>query len=318
MKLKKSIRIWLLLFLPLQLLAVKFVTIGTGCVDGLYYPTGEAICEISNLYKKESGIRCAVQASCGSVDNLTLLNDHEFDFAITQSDILADTYRKKEKSVTHIKAVMGLYPELLTLVVRKDAKIKKLTDLKGKKIGMGAKGSGTEMTLEKLFEVCRNLNIEDLASAKHLPPEEMPVALKQKEIDGYFFVVGHPSSGIEKLAQSEPIDLIPITALGCRGFGTLFSRYTSYAKSTIPGKLYRGIDHPTPTFGVKAVLVTTDSMDDATVHAIIRAMIKNFRTFKKRHPAYQNMQLQDLTEGLGAPLPPAAKSYYRKIGLLYE
>ena len=313
----KRLSFWLLLLLPLHLPAVKFVTIGTGCVDGLYYPTGEAICDISNLYKKETGIRCAVQASCGSVDNLTLLKEHEFDFAITQSDILADAYRKNKKDISHIKAVMGLYPELLTLVVRKDAGIKKLSDITGKKISIGAQGSGTEMTVKRLFSICKNLDMEKL-SIVQFEPDYDPVALKQRKIDGYFFVVGHPSAGIKKLAISEALDLIPITRLSCKEFSNLFSRYNSYAQSTIPGKLYKGINHPTPTFGVKAVLVTTDEMDDATIRAMIRAMIKNFHTFKKRHPAYGNMKIHDIVKGLGAPLHPAAKAYYRQIGLLHE
>ncbi len=306
------------LLLHASLFAVTFVTIGTGCVDGLYYPTGRTICDLSNLYKKQTGIRCAVEASCGSVDNLQLLQKGAFDFAITQSDTLFDAYRDKKERFSHVRAVMGLYPELLSLVVRKDAKIATLSDLKGKKISVGARGSGTEMTVRRLFSVCENLDPHALSKAKHYDPDYAPVALKLKAIDGYFYVVGHPSEGIRKLASAEPIDLVSIDTLSCKGYAGLFSHYDSYSRATIPAGLYPGIRHATRTFGVKAVLVTTDKTPDKVVRALIRAVVKNFDTFKKCHPAYRTMRLEDLATGLGAPLHPAAKSYYKKIGLYHE
>ena len=118
--------------------AAEFVTIGTGGVTGTYYPTGGAICRLVNKYKKETKIRCSVESTAGSVYNINTIKNGNLDFGIAQSDVVYQaskgTGKFKGKQVKKLKSVMAIYPELLTLVTRKDAQINNIKDIKGKRI----------------------------------------------------------------------------------------------------------------------------------------------------------------------------------------
>jgi len=300
--------------------AAQFITIGTGGVTGVYYPTGGAICRLVNKEKKETGIRCSVESTGGSVYNVNTINAGELDFGIAQSDVVYQAYhgegKFEGKPVKKLRTLMTIYPELLTLVVRKDSGIKNIHDINGKRINIGNAGSGQRNTVEILFKESPMLGVDKLKAAEELRAAESPTALKDNLIDGYFYVVGHPSANIKDAANSVDIDLIPIDEQHCGTVKKLLEKYPFYGKGVIPAGMYKGVDHDTPSYGVKATLVTTADMDDKAVNAIMRAILEHFDEFKKLHPAYKTITKESLVEGLGAPLHPAAEAYFKKIGVL--
>jgi TRAP transporter TAXI family solute receptor len=302
------------------LAAAQFVTIGTGGVTGVYYPTGGAICRLANKMKKETGIRCSVESTGGSVYNVNTINAGELDFGIAQSDVVYQAYhgegKFEGKPVKKLRTLMTIYPELLTLVVRKDSGIKNIHDINGKRINIGNAGSGQRNTVEILFKESPKLGVDKLKAAEELRAAESPTALKDNLIDGYFYVVGHPSANIKDAANSVAIDLIPIDEKHCPTVKKLLKKYPFYGKGVIPAGMYKGVDHDTPSYGVKATLVTSADMDDKAVTTIMKAILENFDAFKKLHPAYKTITKESLVEGLGAPLHPAAEAYFKKIGVL--
>jgi len=306
--------------LAAPLAAAQFVTIGTGGVTGVYYPTGGAICRLANKMKKETGIRCSVESTGGSVYNVNTINAGELDFGIAQSDVVYQAYhgegKFKGKPVKKLRTLMTIYPELLTLVVRKDSGIKQIHDINGKRINIGNAGSGQRNTVEILFKESPALGVDKLKAAEELRAAESPTALKDNLIDGYFYVVGHPSANIKDAANSVPIDLIAIDEKHCPTVKKLLKKYPFYGKGVIPAGMYKGVDHDTPSYGVKATLVTSADMDDKAVTTIMKAILDNFDEFKKLHPAYKTITKESLVEGLGAPLHPAAEAYFKKIGVL--
>jgi TRAP transporter TAXI family solute receptor len=312
---KNLLKISLITILSTQAFSSEFITIGTGSVTGTYYPTGGAICRLVNQYKKDSKIRCSVESTDGSLYNLNSINNKDIDFGIVQSDILYQT-QKEEKSTKSdyfkLKSVMAIYPELLTLVTRKDANINTLIDLKDKRINLGNSGSGNESTALTLFN---EINIEksDLKLAGTFSASEMPDALKENKIDGYFYMVGHPTTNIKDAANSISVKIVSIenTILD-----SLIKKYPYYAKGTIPADTYKGQKEEIITFGVKAVLVTNENVSEKVVYSLVKAILENFDEFKKLHPAYSNITKESLLEGLSAPLHDGAKRYYKEIGLI--
>ncbi|NPA50550.1 MAG: TAXI family TRAP transporter solute-binding subunit [Epsilonproteobacteria bacterium] len=306
--------------MSMSLFGAKFITIGTGGVTGVYYPTGGAICRMVNKMKKETGIRCSVESTGGSVYNVNTINAGELDFGIAQSDVVYQAYhgtgKFKGKPIKKLRTLMTIYPELLTLAVRKDSGIKKIHDIIGKRINIGNPGSGQRNTVEVLFKESPVLSFDKLKAAEELRAAECPNALKDNQIDGYFYVVGHPSANFKDAANSVPIDFINIDEKDCPAVAKILKKYPYYAKGVIPKGLYKGIDHDTTTFGVKATLVTTADMDDKVVTAVLKAILDNFEEFKKLHPAYKTITKESLVQGLGAPLHPAAEAYFKKIGIL--
>lgn len=291
----------------------KFITIGTGGVTGTYYPTGGAICRM--VKAAESPIRCSVESTGGSVYNVNTIKAGELDFGISQSDTAYQAYKGEGKfvdaPVEGLRSVMAIYPELLSLVVRKDSGITTLQDVKGKKINVDVPGSGNRMTAEAVFEAS-GISIDDLAFANELKASEGPTMLKDKKVDGYFYMVGHPTANIKDAANSVDINLVPIDGAGV---DKLVAENPYYAKGTILAEYYEGVEQDIPSIGVKAVLVTREDMADDAVTAITQAILDNFDEFKESHPAYKSITKESLLEGLAVPQHPAAAAVFEKEGI---
>lgn len=302
--------------LTIPAFAAEFVTIGTGGVTGTYYPTGGAICRLVNKYKKETKIRCSVESTGGSVYNINTIKNGELDFGIAQSDVVYQasngTGKFEGKTVKKLKSVMAIYPELLTLVTRKDANINGIADVKGKRINLGNPGSGNEATALTLFDAS-GIKKDDLSFAGALKASEMPDALRDNKIDGYFYMVGHPTANIKDASNSVDVKITPLEG---SNIDALVKKYPYFAKADVPAGMYKGNPDATPTFGVKAVLVTSDDVSEKAVYTVIKAILENFDDFKKLHPAYNNITKKSLLDGLSAPLHEGAQKYFKEAGLL--
>jgi TRAP transporter TAXI family solute receptor len=302
--------------LSLPAFAAQFITIGTGGVTGVYYPTGGAICRMVNKLKKKTGIRCSVESTGGSVYNVNTIHQGELDLGISQSDTAYQAYngigKFKGKAIKELRSVMAIYPELLTFVVAKKSGIKTLMDVKGKRINIDTPGSGTRMTTEIVLKAF-GIKHSDLKSIDELSSSEGPTLLKDDHVDGYFAVFGHPTANIKDAANSVDIDLIPIEGKVVDG---LVKKYPYYAKGVISGTFYKGVTHDTPSIGVKAVLVTSAKTSDKVVYTVIKTILDNFAAFKKLHPAYKTITKKSLLDGLSIPQHPGAIKAFKEAGLL--
>ena len=312
---KKIASVAVISALSVPAFAAEFITIGTGSVTGTYYPTGGAVCRLVNKYKKETKIRCSVESTGGSVYNINTIKNGELDFGIAQSDVVyqaANGTKKFEgKPVKKLRSVMAIYPELFTLVTRKEAGIQNIMDIKGKRINLGNPGSGNEATALSMFKAL-GMSKADLGFAGVLKAGEAPDALRDNKIDGYFYMVGHPTANIKDASNSVDIAITPINGEKIDGF---VKENPYFAQADVPAGLYKGVDSAVPTFGVKAVLVTSTDVSDKAVYTLVKAILENFDDFKKLHPAYANITKESLLDGLSAPLHEGAKKYFKEAGL---
>jgi len=313
---KKVLSIALLTAMSIPAFATEFITIGTGGVTGTYYPTGGAICRMMNKNRKETGIRCSVESTGGSVYNVNTINQNELDFGIAQSDTVYQAYhgegKFKGKAITGLRSVMAIYPELLALVVRKSSHIKKITDIKGKKINVDVLGSGTRMTTDVVLKAF-GIKHSDLALANELKSSEGPTMLKDNKIDGYFGVFGHPTANIKDAANSVAIDIVPIQG---KPIDALVKKYPYYAKGIISKTFYKGVTHDVPSIGVKAVLVTKDTVSEKIVYELTKTILDNFDAFKKLHPAYRTITKKSLLDGLSIPQDKGAIRAFKEAGII--
>jgi len=298
--------------------AYQFITIGTGGVTGVYYPTGGAICRMMNKIKRQTGVKCTVESTGGSVYNVNNIKKGELDFGIAQSDVVYQATHGENKFAGKpykgLRVVMSIHPELLTLVVRKDSGIKSFYDLKGKRINIGNPGSGQEATVKLLMKNCSAFKLNDM-KVEQLKAAETPNALKDKKIDGYFYTVGHPTANIKDAANSTDIDLISLDNVAAAKYLVATKPY--YAWGVIPAGMYRGVNHDTKTYGVKAVLVTSDKMSEKVVYEMVKVILNNFDKFKRMHPAYKNLTKKDLLKGFDhSMMHPGAVKAFKEAGLL--
>ena len=296
--------------------AEEFITIGTGGVTGVYYPTGGAICRLVNKGRKEHGVRCSVESTGGSVYNINTIREGELEFGVAQSDWQFHAYNGTSKfadkgKFEDLRAVFSVHPEPFTVVARADSGIKNFQDMKGKRVNIGNPGSGQRGTMEVLLEAM-GWKVGDFALATELKAAEQSAALCDNQIDAMVYTVGHPSGSIQEATTA--CDSVLVTVDGA-AVDKLIGDNSYYRTATIPGGMYRGNDADTKTFGVGATFVTSAKVSEDTVYTLVKSVFENFDAFKKLHPAFANLKPEEMAnDGLSAPLHPGAAKYYKEKG----
>jgi uncharacterized protein len=294
------------------------ITIGTGGVTGVYYPTGGSICRLVNKGRKEHGVRCSVESTGGSVYNINTIRAGELDMGVAQSDWQYHAYNGSGKKsfieagpFKELRAVFSVHAEPVSLVARADSGIKTVKDLVGKRVNIGNPGSGTEATWNVMWNALGYTNA-DLGLAAQLKSAETPQALCDNKIDAFFWLVGNPS-GLNKEATTT-CDAIFVPVDGPE-IDKLVSENSFYRKATIPGGMYRGTPNDVPTFGVGATFVSSTATSANTVYQVVKAVFDNFEAFKKLHPAFKNLKESEMIkDALSAPLHDGALKYYKERG----
>jgi TRAP transporter TAXI family solute receptor len=301
--------------LPAAQAQQKFITIGTGGVTGVYYAAGGAICRLVNKDRAKHGIRCSVESTGGSVFNVNTIKAGELDMGVAQSDVQFNAAKGmaqfKDGAFKELRAVMSLHPEPVTVVARKEVNAKSFADFKGKRFNVGNPGSGTRASLEELIGAM-GWKLSDFALASELKADEHGPALCDGKIDGFFYLVGHPSANIQDPTTVCGAKLVSVTG---PAVDKLVKEKPYYAKATIPGGLYPNNEQPTQTYGVLATFVSSSKVPADTIYAVVKGVFDNFDEFKKLHPALANLDPKNMVkDGLSAPLHDGAVKYYKEKG----
>lgn len=293
----------------------RYISIGTGGVTGVYYPTGGAICRLVNKTYKETGIRCSAESTGGSIYNINTIRSGELDFGIAQSDWQYHAYNGTSKFAEkgpfkELRAVFSVHPEPVTIIARDDSGIQNITDLKGKRVNIGNPGSGTLGTWE-VIEKTMGWKRSDLALAAQMKSSETGAALCDNKIDAYFWLVGHPSALTQETLASCPSHLVNAWSPEIE---KLVNDTPYYRKAVIPAGMYNNKEDIV-TFGVGATFVTRADVPEDVVYTVVKAVFENFDQFKKLHPAFANLDPQQMIkDSLSAPLHPGAIKYYKEKG----
>jgi TRAP transporter TAXI family solute receptor len=300
--------------------AMKFVTIGTGGVTGVYYPTGGAIAKIVNTKKDQYNIRCTVESTGGSVFNVNAIMKGDLEFGVVQSDRQFQAINglaewKESGPQKNLRAMFSIHPETFFIVASEASGIKKFTDLKGKRVAVGNPGSGQRQNfIDILAEY--GMSHADFAKAEDLKPAESPKMLQDGRIDAFIYTVGNPAGMIkEATAGREQVRFIPIDDAQLT---SLAKKFPYYVKAKIPMAFYEQAvnKEDAPTFAVKATFVTRADMPDKVVYAITKEVFDNLEDFKKLHEAFSGLNKQEMVQGLSAPIHPGAIKYFKEAGLM--
>lgn len=296
----------------------EVVTIGTGGVTGVYYPTGGAICRLVNKSRNEHGIRCSTESTAGSVANLKLIEKQNLDFGIVQSDWLHHAYNGSSKFSTDganrdLRIVFAIHSEPFTVVARADSGIKTIDDLKGKRVNIGVEGSGQRGTMETLMKA-KGWNKKTFGLATELKASEQASALCGNEIDVMIYMIGHPSGAVEEATTSCDSVLVDISG---PAIDKLVKSNGYYKIQTIAGGMYRGNDQSVKSFGVESVLVSSVDTSEVVVYQLVKSVFENFDTFRKLHPAFANLNKEEMVLATGTePLHPGALKYFKEAGFI--
>jgi len=300
--------------------ATKYVSVGTGAITGVYYPAGGAICRLLNRGRKEHGIRCSVESTGGSVSNLNAIRSGALDFGVVQSDWQYHAYNGTgffgdQKPFKELRSVFSLYTETFAIAVTEKSGIKQIDDLAGKKINLGMQGSGMYATGEVLMSA-KGWTKETFQEITNLQPSEQPKALCEGKIDAMIYMAGNPNGVIQEAAQTCKIRILNIDK---EVVDKLIKSNSFYVKATIPGGMYPNNQNNIETFGVKAVVVTSEKTNSDIVYQMTKAVFENFDNFKTLHPVFAILKKEEMIkEGNSVPIHPGSLRYFKEAKLLKE
>jgi TRAP transporter TAXI family solute receptor len=306
-----------------------FFRIGTAGTAGTYFSIGgiiaSAISSPPGSPNCQHGGTCGVpgliavaQATQGSVENVELMNKHQLEAALVQAEVASWAFNgtgvfKTRGAVPNLRAIGAVFPESIHLVVPQDSPIKSLRDLKGKRVGLGEKESGTLADVRILLEQAG-------LSERDLKPDYSRLAdaasgIRENTLDAFFLVGGWPIPAVTDLANSTPIRLVPIDD---DTFEKMKKHYHFFSRVDIPAGTYQGVDEDIRTAGVNALLVANAEIPEALVYAITKSLWSDAtrHILVVRHPMGQRIGIEHALEGVEIPLHPGAERYYHETGLM--
>ncbi len=292
---------------------VYHLTILTGGAAGTYYPIGGAMANIINKYV--DGVEATAVTSGASVANARKLGSGEAELALLQNDIAYYAYNGvemfKDNPIKNIRGIATLYPEVIQIVTLKDKGIKTIYDLKGKKVAVGAPGSGTAVDALQILEAA-GIN-ESNTHFEYLNFKEVADALKDGTIDAGFIVAGVPTSAVMELASVRDVYIVEVPD---EIYEKLKEKYPFYTQYTIPAGTYKGLDKDVKSVAVMAMLATRDDIPEDVIYNVTKAIFEHTDELVEAHQRAKDITLETALDGMSIPLHPGAEKFYKEKGLI--
>jgi len=291
--------------------AATFLTIATGGTAGTYYPLGAGMADIWN--KNIKGMNAMVQSTGASVANINLLKNKEVDLIFVQNDVAFYAYNGVElfkEMFPQLRGLATLYPETVQIVALADRGINSVYDLKGKRVAVGAAGSGTEVNARQILAAA-GITYKDI-KVQYLSFAEAASNLKDGNIDAAFVTAGHPTAAIVDLAAVRKIVLVPVAD---EIIASLQKDYPFYVKIVVPAGTYKGVDTDAVTVAVKAMLAVRAEMPEDLAYQLLKTMYANQKRLIEAHAKGELIIPETGKEGMSIPLHPGAEKFFKEMGL---
>ncbi len=293
--------------------ATKHLTMGTGGTAGVYYPLGGAISQVLST-KAGGAFSVTAQTTGASGENMRLIQAKEVDLAILQNDVANSAYNGiapfKDK-LDGVRAIARLYPEYVHVVASKDSGVKQLEDFKGKKVSVGARGSGNEVNCRQMFEFY-GLNYKNVEPV-FLPYGETADQFKDRALDGFVFTIGTPNPAIQDITTAQEVSFI---ALDGPKADAVVKAFPYLVKDAIPAGTYKGQDKAVPTLSVQAILVVNKDMSDEDAYLVTKTLFENVGDIAKAHNKGTEIKLERATDGITIPFHPGAEKFLKEKGVI--
>ncbi|WP_165064247.1 TAXI family TRAP transporter solute-binding subunit [Desulfovibrio sp. ZJ200] len=289
------------------------LTLATGGTSGVYYPLGGAIGQVLSS-KSNGALSITAQATGASGENMRLVEAGDVDFAIVQNDVADAAYFGKapfRMKLENVRAIARLYPEYLHVVSSKDSGVTKIEDFKGKKVSVGARGSGNEVNCRQLFGFY-GLDYKNL-NPIFLPYGETADQFKDRQLDGFVFTIGTPNPAIQDITTAQEVVFVPLEGAKV---DEIVAKFPYLVKDAIPANTYKGQGKAVPTLSVQAILVANKNMPDDVAYALTRTLFENLGDVAKAHNKAAEISIEHAADGVTIPFHPGAARYLKEKGVL--
>ena len=292
-------------------IAVKRFRIATAGTSGALYPMGVLMAETINKNLKD--FKASAESSAGSLANIRNLSLGKVEWGIAQNDVAWFAYNGlgpfKGKKIPQLRSLFGTLSGWLQIFVPANSDIKSIKDFKGKKVSVGAAGSGGEIDARLLLEYY-GITYKDIKPF-FLREKDAVAALKDGTIDA--MIATHPlrSAAFLDLTTSSKVRMISLTDAG------LYKKFPFFNKNTIPAGTYHGIDHPVTTASIVVFMYTTTKagFTENEIYTLLKAIFENRDEWKEAHAAVKrSVKLENALKGAAIPLHPGAIKFFKEKG----
>ena len=294
-----------------------FITVLTGPTSGIYFPIGGAFSKVVG----EMGYKTSATATGATAENINAILTGKGEMAIAMSDSVIQAveafgaYQGKPKA-ENLRAMMGLWPNVCQIVTTKDSGITKFTDLKGKRVGVGAPNSGVELNARMMFEA-HGMTYKD-AKVDYLSYGEAIDQIKNGQCDVAFVTSGLGNATIKELGTAKEIVFVPVEGEALK---KLIAKYPFYVEWKIPKETY-GTKVDTTTAAVMNIMLVSKNLSDDVVYDLLTGIYsqKGLETIGASH-ATAKREIKPETalrgiKGTSVKLHPGAEKYYKEKGML--
>jgi TRAP transporter TAXI family solute receptor len=293
----------------------KVLSITTGPAGGVYFALGAGIADLISKYIP--GVEASSEVTPGSVDNMKLIHAKKCELALAMSDIVEEAYKGigafEAIGKTDVRTVMALHTNYAHFVTLEGKGIEKLADLRGKRVSLGAPGSGSEKLCIKILKAAGIDPDKDIVKER-LAVAEAASALKDGKIDAFFWNAGIPMPAVLDLATTPGIKvkLIPLIEV----LPKLVELYGPvYFKAVIPKGTYPGIDVDFETIGLANLLVCIPELPSELVYQIVKVVFDHIDELKAIHKAAEEITLKTAVVGSPVPFHDGAIKYFKEKGV---
>ncbi|MFE3899222.1 TAXI family TRAP transporter solute-binding subunit [Streptomyces sp. NPDC059153] len=288
------------------------LTFSTGVRSGVYQRYGERL--KGDLATDLPQVSIRLQTSEGSQQNITRVATGKADFTIATTDALATYLRSGKPGADRLRGCVRLYDDYIQLVVPRDSKVRKVSDLIGRRVGVGQPGSGVRLVADRLMTAA---GLDPANDVTPVPDgiDTMPKQLENGRLDAFFWSGGLPTSAVQELSDRFAIRLVPLEAPLIKELQAVGGSARYYRSAVMPADAYRNAQQgqAVPTVAVANVLVTTDRTDPAMTEAFTRTVIDSRDRIGREVHAAQLVDLRTAIYTDPLPLHEGAKRYYRSV-----
>jgi len=290
-----------------------FLNIATGGTAGTYFPLGGAMAEIWN--KNIPGMNATAESTGASVANINMLRDGKVEVIFVQNDVAYYAANGTEifegtnngGKYAGLRGLNTLYPETVQIITFANKGIDTITDLKGKKVAVGAAGSGTEANARQILEAA-GLTYDDITE-QYLSFAEAAQNLKDGNIDAAFITAGHPTAAVQDIAAQNEVKVVSIPSdLADK----LIEKYPFYTKITIPAGTYTKFDADAETVAVMAMLAVDEKLDTELAYNLLKTMYANTDRLKASHANGALIKKETGKNGMSLDLHPGAEKFFNE------
>jgi len=288
-----------------------FLALATAGTGGVYYLIGGSIAEIWSRELPEHIV--VAEVTGGSVENLSLLMSDQVAVAFSMGTNALGAYTGSNSfeggETGTVLALVALYPNVLQLASLAGSEVESLSDLRGRRVSVGAPGSGTEVGARTLLEA--NGIPYEAFEPQRLNFNETANGIRDGNVDAGFWSAGPPTSSIMDLATARDIRMIPISDEEVERTRAVDP---TVRRDYIPAGAYRGQDEAVPSLSTPNVLVVRSDMDEELAYALIRELLEAHDELTQVHPVAARISAEYTLEVSPIPLHPGVVRYLQDQG----